>query len=63
MKSLKTLQAINLIHKYFTTMELRLLLTSSSYSILYYEGNSWLIPSLKLQLKQQLLAAASSSLK
>ena len=48
--------------KFFTKAELNILLTSNFYSILYYNSDVWLIPSLKPQLKQQILAASATAL-
>ena len=39
------------------------MLTSNFYSILYYNCDVWLIPSLKPQLKQQLLSASARALR
>ena len=62
-KSNKAKHAILLIRKYFTKYELAALLTSNFYSILYYNSDVWLIPSLKPQLKQQLLSASAKALR
>ena len=62
-KSNKAKYAISIIKRYFSKNELNNLLTSNYYSILYYNADIWLIPSLKSQLKQRLLAASSSALK
>ena len=40
-KAKKTLHAINLIKKYFTNDELKSLLTSNYYSVLYYNSEIW----------------------
>ena len=52
-----------LIRKYFNKSELNALLTSNFYSLLYYNCDVWLIPSLKPQLKQQLLSASARALR
>ena len=62
-KANKAKYAISLIRKYFTRNELSTLLTSNFYSIMYYNADIWLIPSLKTSLFQQLLSASSSALK
>ena len=62
-KSNKAKHAISLIRKYFNKLELAALLTSNFYSILYYNSDVWLIPSLKPQLKQQLLSASAKALR
>ena len=61
-KSNKAKHAIMLIRKYFNKTELSTLLTSNYYSILYYNCDVWLIPSLKPQLKQLLLSASAKAL-
>ena len=62
MKSNKAKHAIFLIRKFFNKQELNTLLTSNFYSILYYNCDVWLIPSLKPQLKQLLLSASAKAL-
>ena len=52
-----------MIRRFFTKNELNNLLTSYYYSVLYYNSDIWLIPSLKPQLLQQLLSASASALK
>ena len=62
-KAKKTLHAINLIKKYFTQSELKGLLTSNYFSILYYNSEIWHLQSLGPHLKQKLLAASANALK
>ena len=62
-KANKAKYAISLIKRYFTKQELNNLLTSNFFSILYYNADIWLIPSLKPQLMQQLLSTSSSALR
>ena len=62
-KSRRALHAIRLIRNYFTQTELKNLITSNFYSILYYNCEVWLIPSLKASLKQQLFSCSSEALK
>ena len=62
-KSNKAKHAIMLIRNYYNKTELNTLLTSNFYSLLYYNCNVWLIPSLKPQLKQQLLSASARALR
>jgi hypothetical protein len=62
-KSNKAKYAISIIKRYFTKSELNGLLTSNYYSILFYNSDIWLIPSLSPNLKQQLLSASASALK
>ena len=61
-KANKAKHAIHLIRKFFNKAELSTLLTSNFYSILYYNCDVWLIPSLKPQLKQHLLSASAKAL-
>ena len=62
-KSKKALHAINLIRKYFTSKELLNIITSNYLSILYYNADIWLLPTLAPQLKQKLLSASAAPLK
>ena len=62
-KAKKTLHAINLIKKYFNTTELKQLLTSNYYSILYYNSEIWHLPTQGPQLKQKLLSASANAIK
>ena len=62
-KSRKALQAIRLIKKYLTKKETKQLLTSNFYSILYYNCEIWLMPSISPRLKQQLLSASANALR
>ena len=52
-----------LIRKFFSKSELNGLLTSNYYSILFYNCDVWLIPSMKPQLKQQILSASARALR
>ena len=62
-KAQKALQAIKLIRKSFTKQELRTLIISNYYSILFYNSVIWLIPSLTRTTKTQLLSASAKPLK
>ena len=62
-KSQKALQAIKLIRPIMTKAELLTIVKSNFFSILYYNAIIWLIPSLKLQVKNQLLSVSASPLK
>ena len=53
-KANKALHAIRIIRPYFNQIELCTLLTSSFYSLLYYNSEIWQIPSLNPISKQQL---------
>ena len=62
-KAKKALYAVRIIKHYFNKVELRQLLTSNYFSILYYNSEVWHLPSLHVNLKQYLLAASSAALK
>ena len=62
-QSRKALHGIRLIRKYFNKEELKQLLTSRYFSILYYNSKIWHIPSLQANLKQHLKAASANALK
>ena len=62
-KSNKPKHALLLIKKYFNKTELSTLLTTNFYSILYYNCGVWMIPSLKPQLKQQILFVSARALR
>ena len=62
-KSKRALHAIRLISKFLNKSEVKQLLTSNFFSILYYNCEIWLMPSLSPILKQHILAASSYALK
>ena len=62
-KAKKAYHAINLIKNYFNSNELKGLLTSNYYSILYYNSEIWHIPTLAPHLKQKLLSASANAIK
>ena len=62
-KSRRTLHAISMIKKYFTKSQLLCLITAFYYSVLYFNSEIWLLPSLGPLLKQKLLAASAAPLK
>ena len=62
-KAKKTYHAINLIKKYFNQDELKGLLTSNYFSVLYYNSEIWHLPTLNPQLKQKLLSASANAVK
>ena len=62
-KARKSLHAIKLIRRYFTVDELRGLITSNFYSVLYYNSEVWLLLTLKASIKQKLLSASSEALR
>ena len=62
-KAKKSLFAIRLLKKYFHANELRTLLDSYFYSVLYYNANIWLTPDLKSSLKHDLLLISANALR
>ena len=61
--SRKTLYAIEMIKKYFSEPELKIMLTSLFYSKLFYGSEIWHSPFLKENLKSRLLSASSQALR
>ena len=59
----KSLQAIKLIRKYFSKLEIIQLLTSHFYSKLYYGSEIWHIPTLNQNCKKLLMSASANALK
>ena len=57
------LHAIRLIKSYFTPTELRTLITSNFYSVLFYNAEIWLLPKLNRILKANLLSSSANALK
>ena len=62
-KAKRTLNGIRLIRRYFDKNEMKQLLTSNFFSILYYNADIWLIPSLHQNLKRQLLSCSAQAVK
>ena len=62
-KSKRAMHGIKLIRKYLTKSEMKMLLTSNFYSILYYNCEIWLSQGLHARQKQQLLSASATALK
>ena len=61
-KAKRTYHAINLIKKYFTSNELKGLLTYY-FSVLYYNSEIWHLPTLSPLLKQKLMSASANAVK
>lgn len=59
----RSLQAVKLIRRYFTTNEIVQLLTSNFYSKLYYGSEIWHLPTLNQNSKKLLLSASACALK
>ena len=62
-KSKKALFALRILRKYFNFDEMRTLLDSNFYSILYYNSVIWLTPELNGNLKHNLLAISSNAIR
>ena len=62
-KANTALHAIRLIRYYFTPTELRTLITSNFYSILFYNAEIWLLPGLNKILRTNLLSSSANALK
>ena len=58
-KAKKALFALRLLRKYFSVSEMRSLLDSNFYSILYYNSVIWLTPCLSCESKQKLLSISA----
>ena len=62
-KAKKSLYALRLLRKFFNDQEMRTLLDSYFYSILYYNAVLWLTPDLNCSLKQDLLSISPNALR
>ena len=62
-KSNRSLNAIKIIRKHFSTKELTTLVTSNYFSILFYNSEIWHSSNLKVNLHQNLLSASANALK
>ena len=62
-KCAKSLNALKIIRKHFTTKEFLMLLTSNFYSIMYYNCEIWMIHSLSVANKKLLLSTSANALK
>ena len=62
-KAKKSLYALRLIRKFFTKEEMRQLLDSNFYSILYYNAVIWLTPQISCVMKQALLSVSANALR
>ena len=63
LKASRSLNALKMIRKYFTTKELLSLVTSNYFSILLYNSEIWHSSNLKIILQQKLLSASANALK
>ena len=62
-KAKKSLFAIKQLKKYLNSIEMRTLLDSYFYSVLYYNANIWLTPDLNSVMKHDLLAISANGLR
>ena len=62
-KAKKSLYALRLLRKFFNDQEMRMLLDSYFYSILYYNAVIWLTPELSSVMKQALLSISANALR
>ena len=62
-KAKKALFALRLLRKFFNDQEMRLLLDSYFYSVLYYNAVLWLTPELGSCMKQALLSISANALR
>ena len=62
-KATKSINAIRLIRKFFTKVELLQLITANVFSVLYYNSEIWHLPSLKKELKTKLLSISARAIK
>ena len=62
-KSNKALCALRLIKRYMSPTEMKSLLTSNFYSILYYNSQIWLSPTLCRELKQHIMSTSANALR
>ena len=62
-KSNKTLYAIKMIKRFFKPSEIKILLNTHFYPVLYYNSEIWLTPYLQAGPRQQLLAASANALR
>ena len=62
-KATKAINAIRLIKRFFTKLELLQLITANVLSVLYYNSEIWHIPSLKNELKKKLTSISAKAIK
>ena len=62
-KAKKSLYALRLLRKFFNDQEMRLLLDSKFYSVLYYNSVLWLTPCLNSVCKQAILSISANALR
>ena len=62
-KAKKALYGLRLLRRYFNATQMRMLLDSKFYSILYYNAVVWLTPDLKSESKHDLLSVSALALR
>ena len=62
-KAKKSLFGLRLIRKYFNQNEMRALLDSNFYSVLYYNSVIWLTPEISSVMKQSLLSISANAMR
>ena len=62
-KATKAINAVRLIKKFFTKLELLQLVTANVFSVLYYNSEIWHIPSLKNELKKKMTSISAKAIK
>ena len=62
-KAKKSLYALRLLKKFFTPHEMRTLLDTYFYSVLYYNACIWLVPEIGFEMKQKLLSISPCALR
>ena len=62
-KATKAINAIRLIKKFFTKIELLQLITANVFSVLYYNSEIWHLPNLKKELKKKLISISARAIK
>ena len=62
-KATKAINAIRLIKRFFTKLELLQLITANVFSVLYYNSEIWHIPSLKNDLKSKMTSISAKAIK
>ena len=62
-KAKKALYAVRILKKFFNQVQMRTLLDSFFYSVLYYNSVIWLSPEINSQMKQTLLSVSANALR
>ena len=62
-KAKKSLFALRLLKRHFNNDQMRILLDSNFYSVMYYNSVVWLTPNLSSEMKQSLLSLSANALR